>query len=104
MMSHDRENGYEKHKILNDTIEMIEETTAEWEMPLSGSIGQETYLGADLAFSSIDLVKLAATIQQRYEKVSLPFQDLIIDGDQVKLDIQVSDLVDFLHKHLNQHR
>ena len=38
-----------------------------------------------------------ATIQQHYEKVSLPFQDLIIDGDQVKQDIRVSDLMDFLH-------
>jgi hypothetical protein len=61
-------------------------------------------LGEDLALSSIDVLNLFVAIQQRYVETVLPFQDLIGEGDQVKQDIQVSNLLDFLHKHLNQHR
>jgi acyl carrier protein len=91
-----------KKDIFDDLIRIITEMSSEWEAEFGDPIGPDTRLGEDLALSSIDFVKLAAAIQQRYADVSLPFQDLIIDGDQVKQDIRVSDLVDFLHKHLNQ--
>jgi acyl carrier protein len=65
-------------------------------------IGLETYLGADIGFKSIDVVLLIAAIQKHYGEIILPFEELIIQGDQVKQDIQVSELVRFLLERLPQ--
>jgi acyl carrier protein len=92
---------YAEETILEDIITILEEMSSGWEMQFEGSIGPQTSLGEDLAFKSIDLVRLVAAIQKRYDRQDLPFKELVMSGDRPVKDVRVSDLVDFLHKHLN---
>ena len=98
-----KNNPIDRQTIQADVLDMIDETTSEWENRYETSIGPETYLGDDLAFKSIDLVRLVTAIQQRYTQKLLPFQDLFMDGDKVRQDIQVSEIVEFLLTNLNNH-
>ncbi len=90
-----------KERILEDLVTILEEMSSGWEMQFEGSIGLQTLLGADLAFKSIDLVRLVAAIQKHYNRKEIPFQALFMPDDRPIEDLRVSDLVDFLHKHLN---
>ncbi len=92
---------YEEETILDDLITILEEMSSGWEMRFEGSIGPGTLLGEDLGFKSVDLVRLVATIQKHYDRHDLPFKELLLPGDRPVKDLGVSDLVDFLHRHLN---
>jgi acyl carrier protein len=93
---------HEEETILDDLITILEEMSSGWEMQFEGSIGPHTLLGEDLALKSIDLVRLVASIQKHYDRQDLPFQGLLIPDDRPVEDLRVSDLVGFLHKHLNR--
>ena len=101
MREFNAEDHYEEETILEDIITILEDMSSGWEMQFEGSIGPQTLLGADLAFKSIDLVRLVAAIQKRYDRQDLPFKELLMSGDRAVKDLRVSDLTDFLHKHLN---
>ena len=104
MLEYKNNNHHDKKLILGDLIKIIEETVSGWEMQFEGSITPETLLGADLAFKSLDFVRLVTAIQQQYIQEYIPFQNLFLsDNGETLQDIQVSYLVDFLHKHLNKH-
>jgi acyl carrier protein len=92
--------NFSEQNIFNDIIQIIGEITSDWEMDFDVPIGLETYLGADMAFKSIDVVLLIAAIQKHYGEIILPFEELIVQGDQVKQDTQVSELVPFLLERL----
>lgn len=91
----------EKERILDDVVTILEGMSSGWEMQFEGSIGPETFLGANLGLKSVDLVRLVAAIQKHYHRQDLPFQELFFPDDPRVEDLQVSDLVDFLHRHLN---
>ena len=101
MVENKSENCFDKKAILDDLIKIITEITFGWEIQFKGSIGPKTLLGADLAFKSLDLVRLVSAIQQLYSHKYIAFQELFQSGDGVIQDLRVSNLVDFLHKHLN---
>jgi acyl carrier protein len=91
-----------KETILGDLLKILEEMTSDWEMEFAGAIGPETHLVADLSFESIDVVNLAITIEEHFQRRNLPFQKLVMtpDGRYVD-DLCVSELVDFLCTHIN---
>jgi len=92
---------YEKKAIFDDLIKIVGEISYGWEIQFEGSIGPETLLGADLGFKSVDLVRLVAAIQKRYDRQDLPFQELFFPDDPTVEDLRILDLADFLDKHLN---
>ena len=87
-------------EILSDILRLVENTSADWEMDFGQPINEETYLGRDLGFTSMDLVRLIAEIQRTYERDSIPFEELLIKEDTVVLDVQIKDLVRFLYDQL----
>lgn len=91
-----------KQRILNDILEIIDQFSLECELEPEQSIGTETYLGSDLCFTSIEIVRLISEIQQKYGNQLIPFQELFIRGDEIVQDLRIRDLVDFLLLHLNQ--
>ena len=101
MLDSNKENTHSREAIMNDVTRIIGELLSEWEMQFEDSIGAETLLGADLAFGSIDIVRLISEIQQLYAHQLIPFQELFMRDDEIVVDLRVSDLVDFLHRHLN---
>ncbi len=62
-------------------------------------IRSEDYLGADLGMTSLQVVQLAAKIQNSFPDKIIHFQELLIpQGGAVKTDIRVDELVAFLQK------
>ena len=104
MLEYRKNNHHDKKVIMNDLIRIIEEIASGWESQFERGIGPESLFGADLGFRSLDFIRLITVIQQQYIQEYIPFQDLFVsDNGEILQDIQVSHLVDFLHKHLNRH-
>jgi acyl carrier protein len=94
-------NCFDRDTILHDLIKIIEEMFCDWENGLSGTVGKETRLVADLALSSIQIVQLVLAIEKHFQRQGLPFQTLFLSDDRNVEDLRISDVVDFLHTHLN---
>lgn len=91
---------FDKEVILNDLLKILE-NTVDWEN-FVGAIGPETRLVADLGFASADLVILASEIEEQYKRQNLPFYKLFMTANGRYVDdLHVSELVNFLHNHLN---
>ena len=103
VMDYFANNRFDKEIIMNDLVRIIENMEGDWEMEFGEQIGPETFLVADLAFKSINVAQLAATIGEHFQKKRLPFQKLIMPDCRVVKDLQVSDIVDFLYVHLNKY-
>lgn len=64
-----------------------------------GQVRPEDRLGADLALSSLAVVRLAGLLQKTLDRGPLPFHTLFVKPDgSVLHDIRVSDLVDFIDR------
>ncbi len=87
--------------VFEDVLKFIKEITSDWEMEFSQPIGSDTYLGADIGFQSMDLVRLISEIQQNYDQALIPFEELFLKDGAVVADIRVSELVAFLAEHMN---
>ena len=86
--------------IQTGVIQVINEMIADWDADLPAGVTATTRLMADLAFESIDIVQLAVSLEQHFEKSGLPFEQLFMrDGDYVD-DLTVSEITDFLRPHL----
>ena len=102
MLDSQKENTYSRDAIMKDVTRIIEDMLSDWDMQSEEQIRSETHLGADLAFKSIDLVRLISEIQQKYVHKLIPFEKLFLsDKGEMLQDIQISYLADFLFKHLN---
>ena len=85
--------------ILADVINLLSQLSRDWEY--SGEITPETMLFADLGFESIDAVILASFVQEHYGR-AFPFPQLLASIGQKDIkDLQISELVGFIHQHLN---
>jgi acyl carrier protein len=94
---------FSKETILQDLIHILENMTYDWDMEFTGPIGPATKLIADLAYESIDVVQFIVAIEERFQRRGLPFEELVmVDGRYVD-EIKVSETVDFLFRHLNNH-
>jgi acyl carrier protein len=66
-----------------------------------GEIGRGTLFFGDLGLASIDAVVLGETIQDHYRR-PIPFDRFMAElGQRAVRDIELGDLADFLHRHLN---
>ena len=85
--------------ILTDVLNLLTELSRDWEY--SGTITPDTFLFADLGFESIDAVILASFVQEHYGR-PFPFPQLLAEIGQRKIkDLRISELVGFIHQHLN---
>jgi acyl carrier protein len=67
----------------------------------SGPITPRTQFFGELGLTSIDAVVLGETLERHYG-LKFPFGQLLVSLQQRRAeDIEVGDLVDFLHRHLN---
>ena len=85
-------------QILRDLREVL----GEWEgREYSGEIGPRTLFFGDLGMVSIDAVVLAETLEKRYGR-KFPFNQLLASLARRGVeDIEVGELVRFLHEHLS---
>jgi len=85
-----------KTEIQEKIISVLNDMTQDWELDLANGISSETGLMSDLEFESIDVVQLAVSLEQGFDKKGLPFENLFMrDGDYVS-EIYVREVVDFM--------
>lgn len=91
---------FSQEDIEAQVIAVLENMTADWELEDGGKIEPETRLMEDLAFESIDVVQLVVALEKNFERKGLPFEQLFMrDGDYVN-ELEVKEIVEFLHKNL----
>jgi acyl carrier protein len=87
-----------KEQIQNDVSDMLRNFNGR---EYSGDIGPRTCFFGDLGLASIDAVVLGETLEEHYGR-RLPFHLFMADlGRRAVRDIELDDLVAFLHQHLN---
>lgn len=92
-------NKVSRDVILTDVLNLLNQLARDWEY--SGEITPDTWLFADLGFESIDAVILASFVQEHYGR-PFPFPQLLADiGQRDIKDLRISELVGFIHQHLN---
>jgi acyl carrier protein len=92
----------DRSSILDRVVRIVSDMTTDWDLDLSGGIGPETLLIADLAFESIDVVQFVVALEERFGRRNLPFEKLLmVDGRYVD-DLSVAQVADFLHDHLRR--
>lgn len=94
-------NCFDRNTILRDLIKIMKEMSYDWENDFSSTVGKETRLVADLALTSIQIVQLIIAIEKHFQRQGLPFQTLFMSDDHNVDDLRISDVVEFLHTHLN---
>jgi acyl carrier protein len=89
----------QKESILTDVLNLLNELARDWEY--SEEITPDTWLFADLGFESIDAVILASFVQKHYGR-AFPFPQLLAEiGQKEVKDLRISELVGFIHQHIN---
>lgn len=92
-------NAANQDVILTDVLHLLNQLARDWEY--SGEITPETWLFEDLGFESIDAVILASFVQEHYGR-PFPFPQLLAEiGQREVKDLRISELVAFIHQHLN---
>jgi acyl carrier protein len=87
-----------KDQIMNDVAAILRNFNGR---EYSGDIGPDTCFFGDLGLASIDAVVLGETLEEHYGR-KIPFHLFMADlGRRAVRDIQLSDLVAFLQRHLN---
>lgn len=93
-------NTADKDVILTDVMGLLQQLARDWEY--SGEITPDTWLFSDLGFESIDAVILASFVQEHYGR-PFPFPQLLAElGQRDVKDLKISELVEFIHQHLNR--
>lgn len=62
--------------------------------------GPQTLLFSELGLESLDAVVLGTALQDRYQ-AEMPFAQLLADIGKESRDLSVTELVDFVHSHLD---
>lgn len=92
-------NAVNQDTILTDVLNLLNQLARDWEY--SGEITPDTWIFADLGFESIDAVVLASFVQEHYGR-AFPFPQLLAEiGHREVKDLRISELVGFIHQHLN---
>lgn len=67
----------------------------------AANLSGETYLGGDIGMQSIDLIRLVSEIQQIYNSVFIPFQEMFINEEgEIITDITIKDITLFIFSKL----
>jgi len=87
-----------KDQIMNDLAGILRNFNGR---EYSGDIGPDTRFFGDLGLASIDAVVLGEMLEEHYGR-KLPFHLFMADlGRRAVRDLPLSELVAFLHPHLN---
>ena len=85
-------------QVMAEVLEMLGQLARDWEY--SGAITAETWLFEDLAFESLDIVVLGASLQEKYG-MHMPFAEFLVEvGQREVRDISVGELVEFVQQQI----
>jgi len=91
---------FTREQILAEVLELLNSVVRDWEF--EGPVGANTRLFADLAFESLDLVVLGATVQEHFGQ-TFPFPEFFAEiGQREVRDFTIGEWVDFIERNLRQ--
>lgn len=89
----------DRDTIFSDIVATLEKVGEDWEF--SDEITMDTFLLEDLGLESIDVVVLGEFLEEHYGQ-SFPFTEYFTELSQQDVsDIRISELVDFIDRHLH---
>jgi acyl carrier protein len=97
------ENSVSQKEIQKGLIEVLESMVIGWDLDLVEPIGPNTKIIEDLGFESIDLVQLVVGIEEKFQRRGLPYEEVLMKNGAYVTEINLSDLVSFLCRHIQQH-
>jgi len=87
-----------KHEILTDLAGILSNFQGR---EYTGEIGPESHFYRDLGFGSIHAVVLGEKLEEFYGR-KLPFHEFLAELGRRKVkDLQIGELIEFLHRSLN---
>jgi acyl carrier protein len=89
-------------QITSALISILKDLTQDWDMDLEDPIGPATRLVADLSFASIDVIQMVVAIEEHFQRRNLGFDQLLMQDGRYVDDLQVAQVVEFLHQKLTQ--
>ena len=87
-----------RQEILDYLVKTLADLSKDWDY--SQEVGPESLLFSELGLESLDAVVLGTAIQEHFQK-QMPFAELLADIGEKQRDLSISELVDFVDKHLN---
>ena len=88
-----------KDSVFETVLELMSKLAEDWDY--EGEISSETWLVNDLGLESIDVVVLATTIQNHYDR-TLPFAEFMAEiGQREVRDIKLDEIVEFVYRNLS---
>ncbi len=93
---------YDRETLFRSLVQILQDMTSDWDSDFSGGIQPETWLIGELGFESIDVVQLIVAIEEHFQSRGFPFADLVMQDGRYVEDLQVEQIVSFLHRNLNQ--
>jgi acyl carrier protein len=89
-----------RDQILERVLDLLRGVARDWDF--EGQLTGDTRLFADLAFESLDLVVLGATVQEHFGQ-RFPFSELFAEvGQRAVRDLTVLEWVEFIERHLHE--
>ncbi len=87
-----------RQEILGYLLKTLEDLSRDWDY--SREVGPDSLLFSELGLESLDVVVLGTAIQEYYRK-QMPFAELLSEIGQQQRDLSITELVDFVDRHLN---
>jgi acyl carrier protein len=94
------ENLDSREDIQVGVVNVLQNMVEEWDLDLAEPIGPDTRIIEDLGFESIDLVQLVVGIEEKFGVRGLPYEEVLMKDGAYVTEIHLSDLVDFLQRHI----
>lgn len=86
--------------VADTVVAVIRDMTSDWDLDTDQPLGPDTQLIGDLAFESIDVVQLVVSLEESFNKRSIPFHKLLMDDGRYVEDLSIRQVVDFLRQHV----
>jgi acyl carrier protein len=80
-------------------VNKLVELSQDWDSP--AEISETSLIFSELGFESLDAVVLGVAIQEHFAR-QLPFAELLAELGERRRDLSVRELIDFVHRNLNQ--
>lgn len=79
---------------------LLKDMVQDWDLDTTDEIGPATRIIEDLEFESIDLIQLMVAVEKEFGVKGLPYESLVINDGSYIEELLVSQVVEFLMKHL----